>query len=760
MSVHGEAQVEAEPATEQAAVQPPGAAPGAIAWGAPARVLALQRTAGNRAVGRLLRATGTGSRPRSAPTGRVLQRRRLPGSSDIKDLLSDPGAGGGPRTASADSAAFEAGMNRLWRLVFEQLTDTEDKDLRAQFWYGMTRAQFDALSAPDKAAKQTQANAAVAALPRWEREARWSDALKKVKPGLLLGDPKLINTGPRSGTTDAANITKLTTNANAVFDTIAAGTADADIVRVFGAANKVTAKQKYAKARTAMNTLKGADKVLTDRSGYTDEVSLGGLTDDKQIALSPDTIDNPDQRESVITMIHESMHAGNFGDVGDEGVYINRVGEFPISPVSEKLQNAAHFEVVPRRLLPKDSAGDPDDKFAYGGCKGCDPANPAQTFTPAGSSAPGGAATPAATPRQQALKKAYKMFKEAWTLGLNLHDVFVAAYKSPADWNTLDLSTRFGGVPAGTHYADVLPFWSKVYKMTIHERTHINPTGAEASTKPVTLIDVALSEGVTRKLSKGMGWMPENRRTFEQAAVAAKEITAAELTAATATVDGERDLLIKLVLKKLGEPITGSTDRDIRMTNRMATAGDKWADILKRRAPADFPGLTARAALAVFLLAVTACGGGGADRRIEPTDPAGCGAMFRERASGRRMTLTGSFPERVSASRRSTFDGTVTIANPGDQRLEALPASQPDVYVTQSGRIVATPVPTDAVGLVVDLAPGKARDLSATGQRSPLPGRTAAAARALRGARRPPLHHRRRRRARMAVGGPWQLEIA
>jgi hypothetical protein len=196
MSVHGEAQVEAEPPGEQVRVRALGAAPDAIASGAPSRLLALQRSAGNRAVGRLLRATRAGSRPRSAlssgargPVGRVLQRRRLPGGSDIKDLLSDPGVGGAPRAGSADSAASDAGLQRLWALVWEQLTPTEDKDVRAQFWYGMTRAQFDALPAPDKAAKEQQANNTIAALPKWEKEARWADALQKVKPGLMLGDP-------------------------------------------------------------------------------------------------------------------------------------------------------------------------------------------------------------------------------------------------------------------------------------------------------------------------------------------------------------------------------------------------------------------------------------------------------------------------------------------------------------------------------------------------------------------------------------------
>jgi hypothetical protein len=600
MSAHSEAPVEAEPAGEQVRARVLDAAPDEIASGAPSRLLALQRSAGNRAVGSLLRATRAGPRPRTALSNsrrglaeRMLQRRRLPGGSDIKDLLSDPGVGGAPRAASADSAASSAGLQRLWALVFEQLTPTEDQDLRAQFWYGMTRAQFDALPAADKATKEQEAKNTIGKLPSWEQEARWAEVLQKIKPGLMLGDPTLINTGPRPGTNDAANITKLTTNANAVFDKIAAGAADADIDRVFGAANRVAAKKKYANARKAMNKLKGSNKVVTDRSGYNAEVSLGGLTGDTQISLSPDTIDNPDKRESIVTMIHESMHAGNFGDVGDDGVYIDRTAEFPKSPVAERLKNAAHFEVVPRRLLDKDNAADPDDPFAYGGCKNCDPAKPAQTFVPAGSSAPGGPPTPPLTPREQALKKAYKMFKEAWTLGLNLHDVFVAAYKAPADWNTLDLSTRFGGVPAGTHYADVLPFWSKVYKMTIHERTHINPAGAEASSKPVTLIDVGLSEGVVRKLAKGMGRMPSDAAAadaFEQAAVTAHTITAAELTAATATVDDERDLLIKLVLNQLGKPITGvSVDRDLKVVLEMGQTPDSWTEILKVRPPSAFP---------------------------------------------------------------------------------------------------------------------------------------------------------------------------
>ena len=44
---------------------------------------------------------------------------------------------------------------------------------------------------------------------------------------------------------------------------------------------------------------------------------------------------------------------------------------------------------------------------------------------------------------------------------------------------------------------------------------------------------------------------------------------------------------MKLVLKEIGS-ITGSVDRDFRMATRMGTGTDTFADILKRRSPADF----------------------------------------------------------------------------------------------------------------------------------------------------------------------------
>jgi hypothetical protein len=128
-----------------------------------------------------------------------------------------------------------------------------------------------------------------------------------------------------------------------------------------------------------------------------------------------------------------------------------------------------------------------------------------------------------------------------------------------------------------------------------------------------------------------------------------------------------------------------------------------------------------------------------------------CGGTLPEHARDDRLTLTGSFPERV---RGTTLAGTVTLTNATDRRVDGLAASQAGVYVTQDGRIVAVPLPRDDVGVILELAPHQARDFPASvGLRScrdqqPLPpGRYE-------------LHAVLPFEGASAAGGPWPLEIA
>ena len=536
--------VEREAASAQTANVEPRTAAAPALPGLESALLGLQRSAGNQAVLRLMRQGALGSASPSARNRlrtRVLARRRLPDAATLDTILTDPSPGG--PVAAPDAAAHQAGLERLLIHASDELTTAELNQVWAILVQGTTFLQF-------------------LALPRREMLMRTVRAVLQVKPTFQLGDPLLIDTGPRPGTADAANLQRLVRNANAIFTDIANGTRDADIRQVFGAANLAAAKAKYRAARVWMNELFRLNRVVTDRSGYNVEAGLGGLTGfQEQISVSPETIDNPDDNESVVTMIHESLHAGN-RDVSDFG-YIDRPF-FTELAESVKLTNAAHFEVVPRRILSA--------TFAFAG----------QTFVPAGTSS-GGVSAPPLTPRQQAIRQASEMIREAWTLGLNLHTQYVRILRNPREWTSLDLSTVFGGVPRGVHFADTLPFWSKVEKLTIHERTNINPASADPSTRPVTRIDVALSESVVRKLSRAGDVLPTDEAAadaFERA-----NATAAERAAAT-TVTAERDLLILLVARRLN--ITGNPDRDLRAILRMGTAGSTWRDILTPRSPADF----------------------------------------------------------------------------------------------------------------------------------------------------------------------------
>jgi hypothetical protein len=206
-----------------------------------------------------------------------------------------------------------------------------------------------------------------AALSASEKDMREAAAIVKVRPDTLLGDPAQINAPPRPGTQDAAHITQLVNGANQVLDRIATGAVDAHIAQVFGAANVAEAKARYANARTQLNALHAAGSIVSDRSGFNAEAQLGGLSDASRLRLAPANIDSPTSRESIVTCIHESMHAGNPDIVKDDGPYIDREAEFVRASEVVKLANAAHFEVVPRRMLGMGKA-----RFAY----------PGKTFTP------------------------------------------------------------------------------------------------------------------------------------------------------------------------------------------------------------------------------------------------------------------------------------------------------------------------------------------------------------------------------------------
>jgi hypothetical protein len=490
----------------------------------------------------------------------VIQMQRIP--PNIQTLLMSASGGN-----AANFTADAQGAERLIARAMAELTPAEQATVMATrgglMPGGLTDAQFNAL-------------------PRRERLSRHADAIIALFPTRRLGDPNLIDTGPRPATADAANITKVVTHAEAIFTDIASGLRDTWLEQVFGVGSVVAAKAKYANARIWMNTLHTADKILTDRSGYADEVFQGGLTGfQDSIRVAPSVIDNPDDNESIVTLIHESMHAGN-SDVKDD-IYSGATG-FETQQEPKKLVNSAHFEVVPWRIL------DPTDTRAY-------PLLPAimffgvpivpatfQTFIPAGT---GG--TPARTDAEEGAVAAYELLNAAWALGLNLHLPYVQLFRTPTDWTVPQ--TAFGGM----RFDNSLPFWSKVQKLTIHRKTTIVPASPDEAKHPVSQIDVALSEGLTRKLAFGMDVLDPLHTEAQILAFETTHSTAAERAAAFpggahTNANAERDFLLKLAVRdSTVAPMTGNVARDLRVVKQQ---GDPtlslWSDILRPRNPASF----------------------------------------------------------------------------------------------------------------------------------------------------------------------------
>jgi hypothetical protein len=418
-----------------------------------------------------------------------------------------------------------------------------------------------------------------AALSVSDRDLREAEAVMQVRPDLIAHDPAHIVTGPRPATRDTANLASVVAWANRLFDRIASGAVDAHIAQVFGAANVATAKAKYANGRTRMNQLNAMApvQIVTDRSGYNEEAGVGGATTHDRILVETSVFDDPTSRDSVVTLMHEALHAGN-ADVHDDGGYIYRRDEFLSAQPDVKLTNAAHFEVVPRRMLGMGAA-----RFAY----------PGQTFHPAALPPPPGPGPPVAapvgagppkTPRQEAIENTSNAFRIAWAVTDDLHrDVWTRLLQTPGDWNTADLHAEFGA-GAAAHFSDTVPFLSKVLGMTIHQRASIDPASPDPARQPVTDVDVAISEAVVRKFSQLMNAVPASEA--DAVALETARATAPERAAAT-TVAAETELLIRLVLRANG-PVTTNAERDVHVVQTITANGEDEELLLQARAPAAF----------------------------------------------------------------------------------------------------------------------------------------------------------------------------
>lgn len=462
----------------------------------------------------------------------TIQRRRLPKKSDLLPLLT-----------GRNAAAHRAGLARMIRRTMKLLKPTSKVLVKTKARGKLTPAQFSRL-------------------PGWQQHLKLVEVLRQRYPQLRYGDPALVEVGARNAA-ERANLKTLVSKTSGYFKLIAGGRLDRSIKKVFGSSNAQLAavKANYAKAHRQMKVLYLAGKIKTDRSGYSGEVGLGGYGNDAIIMLSSDCFDKSTAAESILTLLHESVHAGN-SKVGDH-VYVQSKTTFP--KVSEKIKraNAAHYEIPLRRHLKA--------SFSYG----------TSTFVPAGTG------SAALTPLQAGIGLATNRFRQAWDAAVTLHELLMRAYRQPRIW-WQRAKPLFDGAHPRSRFGNCLPYWSKVERLTIHQRKAISPSSSNASRKPVSGIDLALSEGVSRRLHLTKASMP--RGSVKTEAFLKSKLGVAGYNKIKKNKYKIRDKLLRMVIQHRSGQITGSVVRDMAVVLKLAKAnGDTYKGILRPRKPSRFP---------------------------------------------------------------------------------------------------------------------------------------------------------------------------
>jgi hypothetical protein len=259
-----------------------------------------------------------------------------------------------------------------------------------------------------------------------------------------------------------------------------------NLKRVFGT-RAAQAKTNYGKAKTRLATLKGKidTNVHTDYNRDDEQVSLGGWAQfsSQMVHLEPDVAAGKDPIESALTIVHESAHLASPAVKDDGGYYppsATKSAGWETLTDDEKLNNAAHYEEIPRRQLGKGVF------------------KPDQEFKPGISAATGAAVTFETEVRLGARDYLRKAWDAAVDTHLGIRKVRVAIEKgSNADFVANE--------------ALIIEI-SKVAKLTIHEQKPAPHT--------IETLDVVLCEGVARGVSAILSLAP--KQTVPAAPVAPK----------------------------------------------------------------------------------------------------------------------------------------------------------------------------------------------------------------------------------------------
>lgn len=234
----------------------------------------------------------------------------------------------------------------------------------------------------------------------------------------------------------------------------------AGLTAVFGAQDAV-AKARYASGRSALAAVAAdLDKhVTTDYNLDDPETFLGGWAQHatQLMHLLVDVVKGTDPADSQATLVHEASHLGH-SSVGDLGYY--GTAAFEAMTEIDKVNNAAHYEELPRRLLGTSSF-------------------PGHTFTP-GVMKGGGAVTRLDTVR----KIAGDRLQHAWDAASDAHMWLRGVRKARL--------TKKDTTPFTADKPLILEL-SKVSDLTVHRQA---PAHAQ-----ITSLDITIIESVARAMN-------------------------------------------------------------------------------------------------------------------------------------------------------------------------------------------------------------------------------------------------------------------
>lgn len=237
-------------------------------------------------------------------------------------------------------------------------------------------------------------------------------------------------------------------------DTVAGD--EAGLRAVFGDTHWSTAAARYRTIRARLQAVAAdiANKVSTDYNLDAQETFLGGWADfgSQHMHLLSEVVADPLTADSKATLLHEGAHLANAAIT--DHVYYGTPG-FVSADADDKVDNAAHYEELPRRAWGASS---------FNG----------QTFTPGVSS--GGTAL---TTEERIRADAANYFRRAWDAAADVDDMAKGARRDQLDTGSIDSAVR-----------DRLLEVSPLMDLTLHEQRR--------SPMEISRLDVTTTESIAR----------------------------------------------------------------------------------------------------------------------------------------------------------------------------------------------------------------------------------------------------------------------